>query len=147
MEIYFTMPEKTDFGVPVKLPDGSYSLAGDIYFKTGIEGFTGFVDWLKTTTKQIVGLRYWPFETATELIKSRCSGINFDNQTPYCFLGWFSACTEYAPAESDDQSMSDVMIVTTPEGRLAIIISCDELTQPQTQEIQHFIIKRQLIHP
>jgi hypothetical protein len=103
-------------------------------------GSTGHYDWLRNTSGQIVGVRYWPFkdeihDSAILLLRKKCFSLGYshvDADSRFFSIFW-GAIEDIDESISNDQDMGENGIYSDSNGRIALCFEVDnelEKTMP-----------------
>ena len=107
---------------------------------TKFPGSTGHYDWLRATSRQVLGVRYWPFDDsihkhAVQQLRTTCLSLDYafvDPDSRYISI-LFGPVKNIDDAISDDQDMGENGIYSTDDGRLALCFEVDASLESQFQ--------------
>jgi hypothetical protein len=107
---------------------------GETYSSSSGE-WTGFYDWLRNADRELVGVRYWPFET-TEFVISRASELSYVKRHERSYLEIFFANErDLKPELSKDQEFLYDPVYLSASGACAIAFATDGLSQDDYQSL------------
>ena len=108
---------------------------------THFPGSIGHYDWLRSSSRQILGVRYWPFDDsihsrAVQQLKSKCQSLDYTFvEANFRYLSiLFSTSVDIEEAISNDQDMGENGIYLADGGRIALCFEVD------TSLESHFLI-------
>jgi hypothetical protein len=109
--------------------------------RTGFPGSTGHFDWLRSTAREIIGVRYWPFDDAIHASVVRqlliqCRSLKYAVVDPEsrCVSVFFGgAIVDVAENISNDQDLGENGIYENEHGGMAL---CFEVDAPLLDSLQ-----------
>jgi hypothetical protein len=117
------------------------SLFEDYEALTQFPGSIGHYDWLRSSSGQILGVRYWPFDDsihsrAVQILKAKCQSLDyaFVDADPRYLSILFSKAKDIDDTISNDQDMGENGIYSAKGERIAL---CFEIDPPFER---HFLI-------
>ena len=110
---------------------------GARYSDAGQGEFTGFYDWLRTSTGVVVGVRYWPFEETQALLGST-SSLPYVERVPGqdSLAIYFSSERDVDPRASGDQAFGGNRLLTGDDGAIALTFDTSGLDERELETLR-----------
>ena len=119
-------------------PSGKFRMGDRTYHEQGYGDWTGFYDWLRTTSGEIVGVRYSPFDE-TEFLIDAVASFRYVVvlESKRCLEIYFSNVRGVDWRKSDDQEFgSNKIFFCTREGRWLISFDTKRLSEPEMKSLR-----------
>jgi len=110
-------------------------LLSDYLPRTGFPGSTGHFDWLRSASREIVGVRYWPFDdavhtSAVDQLLSQCRSLEYaivDPEDRFVSVFFGGAIAAVEEDISNDQDLGENGIYENQQGAMALCFEVDAL--------------------
>jgi len=122
-------------------PAQPFRMGERLYQDQGYGDWTGFYDWLRKDSAEIVGVRYWPFERTEFLIDHLAKAKLSYVQTPVARRRvevYFALVGSHGvdPRKSDDQTFGSNRIFLCKQNRWLISFDTTRLSESEIQTIR-----------
>lgn len=101
--------------------------------QTQFPGSTGHFDWLRSTSGEILGVRYWPFDDAVHAVPvnrllMQCGSLKYavlDSANRFVSIFFKCSVAEVAEKISNDQDLGENGIYQNEQGLMALCFEVD----------------------
>src|SRR5947207_1211833 len=99
---------------------------GQKFEDSGLGDWTGFYDWLRNESGLIIGVRFWPFETAKPFLRAQESGSNISVERG-ALLVFFGSSRNFVNEISDDQDFEAARVLKSRSGTYGLLLGSSAL--------------------
>lgn len=112
-------------------------LDGIRYKDGGYGDWTGFYDWLRDLERRVIGVRYWPDDTAFILDVVQGFSYAFVPENRFYLEIYFSDDHDFDKEESKDQDFLYDKVFLSDAGEHVLVFDTSLLTSAEVDEITH----------
>ena len=119
-------------------PPGDHFVVGDrSYRDSGHGDFIGFYDWLRSPSRELLGVRYWPF-AEIDFPAAACDQLSYvvvEGEGSSLEV-YFSPRRDYAAGVSDSQDFGENKLFSSEEGEFVISFGTHWLTDSDIERLR-----------
>jgi hypothetical protein len=122
------------FWLPTEV-SGSVLINGETFVDGGLGSWIGFYDWLRTSHREVVGVRTWISGPEVEAIRRELSRNNAVDVCANDVRVWFAECRRFEESISDDQDLGTHRIMRNDAGELAFTFNVEGLSAEEIEAL------------
>jgi hypothetical protein len=119
----------------VRWPVGSFTGNGKYYGPLGFGHSTGFYDWLRDSTSNLVGVRYWPFED-TQFLLQEVAHLRYVKVAAGRLEIYFHSSDQIDQENSADQDFLYCELFRSDERCYAIAFGLENLNESELASLE-----------
>ena len=106
------------------------------YYQVTDYDWTGFFDWLRSPTGNVIGVRYSPFEEFRFVFKAICDVSDVLVTDKLSIEVYFGDNRDVDPENSSDQDFGKNEVYTSTDGKVLIAFGTSHLNEDELQTLQ-----------